>query len=91
MTLAPRLRSSNELQWNPVNTVTNGPKKFDCNNEVTLLTRVSLQENVWSFLPKKSGRGQGGRKAGFHSISDGVPVSINGCNITSLKSEVSSP
>ena len=36
--------------------------------------------------PKKSGRGQGGRKAGFHSISDGVPVSINGCiNITSLK------
>ena len=34
-----------------VNTVTNEPKKISCNNEVTILTRVSLQENVWSFLP----------------------------------------
>ena len=40
-----------EVQWNPVNTATNGPKKFGCYNEVTVLTRVSLQENVWSFLP----------------------------------------
>ena len=32
------------LQWNPVNTVTNGPKKIGRNNEVTVLTRVSLQE-----------------------------------------------
>ena len=48
-----------EVQWNPVNTATNGPKKFGCYNEVTVLTRVSLQENVWSFLPgghKKSRR-----------------------------------
>ena len=39
-----------QIQWNPVNTTTNGPKKFGCNNEVTVLTKVSLQENVWSFL-----------------------------------------
>ena len=47
------------LKWNPVNTVTKGPKKFVRNNEVTVLRRVSLQENVWSFLSggqKKSGR-----------------------------------
>ena len=37
------------LQWNPVNF--NGPKKFGRNNEVTVSMRVSLQENVWSFLP----------------------------------------
>ena len=36
----------NKLQWNPVNTVTNGPKEFGRNNEVTVLKRVSLQENV---------------------------------------------
>ena len=28
-------------QWNPINTVTNGPKKIGRNNEVTVLTRVS--------------------------------------------------
>ena len=28
-----------------------GQKKFGCYNEVTVLTRVSLQENVWAFLP----------------------------------------
>ena len=33
-----------EIQWNPVNTVTNGPKKL------VVLTRVFLQENVWRFL-----------------------------------------
>ena len=39
------------LQWNPINMVTNGPKKFGGNNEVTVLMMVSLQENVsWSFL-----------------------------------------
>ena len=40
------------LQWNPVNTVTNGPKKLG------VLTRVVLKENVWWFLPggPKSGR-----------------------------------
>ena len=36
----------NKSQWNPVNTVTNGPKEFGRNNEVTVLKRVSLQENV---------------------------------------------
>ena len=40
-------------------TVTNGPKKIGHNNGVTVLKRVSLQENVWSFL-------LGSRKAGFH-------------------------
>ena len=47
----------NKLQWNPVNTVTNGPKKFGRNNEVTVLKRVSLQENAWPVLP-------GGQKKG---------------------------
>ena len=28
------------IQWNPVNTVTNGPKKLGRFNEVTVLTRV---------------------------------------------------
>ena len=49
----------NKLQWNPVsNMVTNGPKQFGHNNEVAVLMRVSLQENVWSVLPggQKSGR-----------------------------------
>ena len=50
----------NKLQGNPVsNTVTNGPKEFGRNNEVTVLKRVSLQENVRSFFagrPKKRGR-----------------------------------
>ena len=61
----------NKLRWNPVNTVTNGPKK------VAVLTRVFLQENVWDVAfarrPKKSGRNnevspyyRSGRKAGFH-------------------------
>ena len=38
------------VQWNPVNTVTNGPKKIGliCNG-VTVLNRVFLQENVWPF------------------------------------------
>ena len=40
-----------QLQWNSVSTVTNGPRKFGRNNEVTVLEGVSLQENVWSFLP----------------------------------------
>ena len=33
-----------EIQWNPVNTVTNGPKKL------AVLMRVFSQENVWRFL-----------------------------------------
>ena len=42
------------LQWNPVN----GPKKIGCNNEVTVLTRVCLQEIYGRFCreAKKSGR-----------------------------------
>ena len=64
-----------EVQWNPVNTATNGPKKFGCYNEVAVLTRVSLQKNAWSFL--LGGQKEVpvitrwpyyrvGRKAGFH-------------------------
>ena len=38
------------LQWNHVNTVTNGPKKkIGRNNEVTVLTRVFLQEIYGRF------------------------------------------
>ena len=33
------------LQWNPVN----GPKKIGCKNEVTVLTRVCLQEIYGRF------------------------------------------
>ena len=39
------------VQLNPVNTVTNGPKKIGRINGVAVLTRVFLQENVWRFLP----------------------------------------
>ena len=47
------------IEWNPVNTVTNGPKKFGRINGVAVLTRsYVLKENVWRFLP--------GRKARFH-------------------------
>ena len=42
---------SSSYSGTPVNTVTNGPKKFGHDNELTVLTRVSLQENVWLFLP----------------------------------------
>ena len=37
--------------WNPIITVTKGQKEIGRNNEVTVLTRVSLQENVWTFFP----------------------------------------
>ena len=43
--------SISKAQWNPVNTVTNRPKKRGRNNKVTVLRRVSVQENVWSFFP----------------------------------------
>ena len=65
------------VQWNPVNTVINGPKKFGGNNEVTVLTRVSLQENVWSYLPVGQKKVavisrrlyyRGGHKQGYHCI-----------------------
>ena len=46
------------IQWNPAYTVTNGPKTIGRNNEVTVLTRVSLQENVSSFLPAPKKRGR---------------------------------
>lgn len=39
------------LQWNPLNTVTNGSKEFGCINGVAGLTRIFLQENVPQFLP----------------------------------------
>ena len=47
------------IEWNPVNTVTNSPKKFGRINGVAVLTRgYFLKENVRRFLP--------GRKARFH-------------------------
>ena len=53
-----------QIQWNPIIRSPVGQKKRGRNNKVTVLRRVSVQENVWSFLPgsqKKSGV-----KAGFH-------------------------
>ena len=48
------------IQWNAVDTVTNGPKKLGRFNEVTVLTRVFFfgEENLSRFLPggQKSGR-----------------------------------
>ena len=41
-----------DVTTSPIYTVTNGPKlKFGLYSEMAILTRVSLQENVWSFLP----------------------------------------
>ena len=42
---------SSSYSGTPANVVTNGPKKFGRDNELTVLTRVSLQEKVWLFLP----------------------------------------
>ena len=39
------------VQRNPANTVTNGPKEIGHDNQLNILIRVSLQENVLSFLP----------------------------------------
>ena len=36
--------------WNPIITVTKGQKEIGRNNEVTVLTRVCFQENVWTFF-----------------------------------------
>ena len=41
------------IQWNPVITVTKGLTKIGRDNEVAVLTKVSLQENVWTVLKKK--------------------------------------
>ena len=68
------------IQWNPVNTVTTGPKQFGHINGVAVLTRVFFTRKcmaVFTKRPKKSGRNnevtrpyyRGGRKAGFHCIS----------------------
>ena len=38
------------IQWNPVITVTKGLKKIGLNDEVAVLTKASLQENVWMVL-----------------------------------------
>ena len=45
------------VQWNPVNTVINGPRKFGGNNEVTVLMRVFYKEMYGRFAgqPKKKG------------------------------------
>jgi len=45
-----KLSFETALWWNPVNMVNNGPKKFGHNKELTILMRISLQENVWSFF-----------------------------------------
>ena len=39
------------VQWNPVNTVINGPRKFGGNNEVTVLTRVFFTRKCMVILP----------------------------------------
>ena len=39
------------IQWKPVITVTKGLKKISRNDEVAVLTKASLQENVWTVLP----------------------------------------
>ena len=48
------------IQWNPVNTVTNGPKKFGHINRVAVLTTVFFFTRkcmaVFARRPKKSGR-----------------------------------
>ena len=40
-----------ETQWKPVNTVTNGSKKFGHNKKMKVFTGVSFQVNEWLFLP----------------------------------------
>ena len=45
------LRLRGGIQWNPVITVTKGLKKIGRNDEVAVLTKASLQENVWTVLP----------------------------------------
>ena len=40
------IKREQEVQWKPVNGVTNEPKKSGRNNKETVLTRVSLQKNV---------------------------------------------
>ena len=47
------------IQWNPVNTVTNGPKKIGHINGVAVLTRVFFTGKcmaVFARRPKNSGR-----------------------------------
>ena len=39
------------IQWNPVNTVTNGPKKIGHINGVAVLTRVFFTRKCMEFLP----------------------------------------
>ena len=43
-----------ELQWNPIDAVTNGPKKFGLINEVFFFTRKCMAD--FARQPKKSGR-----------------------------------
>ena len=46
-----------QLQWNPINTVTNGPKKIGHINKVTVLKRVFYMKMYGGFcwVAKKSG------------------------------------
>ena len=44
------------VQWNPINTATNGPKNIGCINRVALLTRVFFTRKcmaVFARQPKK--------------------------------------
>ena len=47
-----------KLQWNPVNTFTNGPKKLAVLTSARINEGFFLQENVWPFClaAQKSGR-----------------------------------
>ena len=62
------------IQWNPVNTVTNGPKKIGHINGVAVLTRVFFTRKCMEFLPGGQKKVavitrwryyRGGREAGF--------------------------
>ena len=44
-----------QTKWNPINTVTNGPKKFGVSTGGHIKEGFFLQENAWQFL-------QGGQK-----------------------------
>ena len=56
------------VQRNPTNTVTNGPKKIGHDSQVPVLTRVSFQEKVLSFLPG----GDRGSTVSPFSLTSGV-------------------
>ena len=61
------MRHVTHVQWNPVNMVTNGPRKIGGINRVAILTRVFFYKKMYgSFCQVANKRG---RKAGFHCCS----------------------